>query len=53
MTTPKHQANIPFTHEDGRVTVVAQELLDKLVDEVRRLRTEVDDHETRITALEP
>lgn len=52
MIAPKHQSNIPFT-EDGLTTVVAQEFLDKLVEEVRRLRTEVDDHEARITALEP
>ena len=53
MTVEKPQANLPFVESDGRTTVVGQQFLEKLVLEVIALRAKVDEHETRITALEP
>lgn len=53
MTVERPQANLPLVGPDGKTTVVGQQFLEKLVAEVIALRAEVDDHETRITTLEP
>jgi len=53
MSVDRHQATDPFVEKDGRTTVISQQFLDKLIDEVQRLRADVDNHETRITTLEP
>ena len=67
MTVTNHQQTTPFVDDTLRTTPEAQEFVDRLIAEVRKLRAEVntlraevntlrsdvDDHETRITALEP
>lgn len=46
------QAPLPFT-PGAILTPEAVEFLARLIAEVKQLRAQVDDHETRITALEP
>lgn len=53
MSIDNHQSQEPLVDADGKTTVVSQVFLDKLVAEIRALRAEVNDHESRITALEP
>lgn len=52
MAAEKYPVQIPFVA--GQVlSPEAVVWIQKLVEEVQALRTQVDDHETRITALEP
>ncbi|WP_306127936.1 hypothetical protein [Roseovarius sp. MMSF_3350] len=53
MAAEKYQANLPFVGQDGKTTMISQQFLEKLVSEVIALRAEVNDHEDRITTLEP
>jgi len=53
MSVDNYQSQDRLVNEDGKTTVVSQVFLDKLVAEIRALRAEVNDHESRITALEP
>lgn len=53
MAVERPQYNLPFVREDGHTTEITQQFLEKLIAEVIRLRSEVDDHEARLVVLEP
>lgn len=53
MTIQDPDAQTRMIEEAGQISLEFQQWLKELVTEVNALRTEVDDHETRITALEP
>lgn len=50
---PPPTLQAPVTDDRGLITPVWADFLQSLYDEIRRLRTQVADHEERITDLEP
>lgn len=53
MTVAPLQSNLPLVRQDGSMTEITEQAFLRMVAELQALRTTVNDHETRITALEP
>lgn len=53
MTTEPLNPQVPIVDENGFPTVYFQQLMRNLIEQANKTETTVEDHETRITALEP